>query len=253
MKGRKKQGKALIINIEDFIGKPKKGIKDSTDDALELKHTLEELDIQVELKENLKHEEFIKTVEDFAMKVDIQDASVCVLCFISHGNEEAIESSDNIRIDINKTIFNFFLNISCPKLLLIQAYRGHEDSLCSSVVSRSSTPFSLQASGLQNTAIAYFVIPHYVAKELMDGAPFIKIVSDVFREYSNNMDIAGMLVKVQQKIKTLEFYGNKVVCEVVNNQIKDIYFIQNHKAYQKNISTETNHQSKETESSCTLL
>ena len=248
MKGDKTEGLALIINIKDFIGKPKKGIQDSVKDISEFKQILENMNIKVEVEENLKHDEFIKKVKDFSTKIRIKDVGILILCIISHGNPQEIETSDNIIIDLKKDIFDYYSNTSCPKLFLIQTYRGHEENLCSSVVSRDS----LADPGLQNAATAYSIIPHYVAKDLMDGSSFIKIISEVFREDSNTMDIANMLMKVQDIIKNMEFYGNKVVCEVVNNLIKDIYLNQNPNQPKKKISSKRNDISNVFKTGCSL-
>ena len=69
---------AELNRVKDFIGKPKKGIEDSINDVSEIKRTLEDINIQVKVEENLKHDEFIKTVEDFSTKIKIKIHNICI-------------------------------------------------------------------------------------------------------------------------------------------------------------------------------
>ena len=179
----KEVGLALIINIKDFSGRTNKKREGSEKDVLNLTATFEYLNLKTEVKENLTHNEFMKAIDKFKEQLDKSDSDMCVVCIMSHGDEETIKSSDNCSIIIQNHIVGRFSNSSCksmngrPKVFLFQTCRGHEES--NSVTVKSAETFTVPPD-LDDLLMAFSTIPHYVAHKLMVGSPFIRIFCEVF-------------------------------------------------------------------------
>merc|ERR1711892_634084 len=125
-------GLGLIINIKDFSGNPKSTRNGSDKDVENMKRTLEYLNLKVEVKTNLTQHQFLMAILDFTQQIENNNVDVCIVCIMSHGDEDSIVTSDNLTVKIEADILDRFANSYCqnmvgkPKLFLFQACRGEE-------------------------------------------------------------------------------------------------------------------------------
>jgi hypothetical protein len=104
----KERGIALVINIQKFDPPPapQKPVKErvwSKKDVESLRTTFEYLEFKFILCENLKANEIISTIQGISnihkYRADV-DCFVCVV--MSHGGQDKIRASDNIRVSFEE-------------------------------------------------------------------------------------------------------------------------------------------------------
>ena len=86
-------GLALVINIRDF-GIPEMTRHGSEKDVENLRSALEYLNLKVEVKENLTQNQFLMAILEFAETLENNDVDIGVVCIMSHGEEDSIETAD---------------------------------------------------------------------------------------------------------------------------------------------------------------
>ena len=132
---------------------------------------------------------------EFAETLENNDVDIGVVCIMSHGEEDSIETADNLTVKIEADILNRFGNSYCPsmigkpKLFLFQACRGDEvdPGMSIKMGTRSAVTDSVKKvpTTLNDSIMAFSTIPHHVAYRKSEGSPFIKIVCEVFQSYDH--------------------------------------------------------------------
>jgi hypothetical protein len=206
------------------------------------------LNFKVEVKVNLTRNGIKTAVLDFVENLENNCIDMCVLCVMSHGEENVILGSDGLEVDIKLDIFNRFSNKDCPsmigkpKLFILQACRGPKRDR-GLLVRESIVKDSVRiASILEDAIIAYACIPGYGAWRQEDlGSYFITILCQVFKEFAAHLEIQDLFKIVTKRMKEVNVGDEKGECkttpEVRYRIDKDLYF-----------QPRLNHLSKEKES-----
>ncbi|CAG5133914.1 unnamed protein product, partial [Candidula unifasciata] len=124
------RGYALIINVNEVVGKPARtGTNFDRDNLCNLLSQLHFNIIVYNDKDGLSAQEMVMKLKSFAKLEHHHQADACFICLLSHGEEEYIFGTDGKRIPLNE-IFMLFDNTNCkgllgkPKVFIIQACRG---------------------------------------------------------------------------------------------------------------------------------
>ncbi|KAG8450646.1 hypothetical protein GDO86_003064 [Hymenochirus boettgeri] len=139
-KGRKRL--ALLICNESFtMLKERTGAQVDQNGMIKL---LNELGYQVQLEKNLNSQNMLKVMKDFAAREEHLDSDSTFIVLMSHGEKDGICGTESHFSHTAKGqvvtdllhfdhIFSTFNNINCaklrnkPKVIIIQACRGHQD------------------------------------------------------------------------------------------------------------------------------
>ena len=133
----KERGIALVINMQKYDSPPSPGQKIHLDervwsrkDVENLRHTLEYLEFDFQLLQDLNTEQIKTSIHALVEYVDFTDRD-CFLCVVmSHGNRDNIVASDNIVVsleDIIAPIKSCKSLIGKPKLFFFQSCRGENE------------------------------------------------------------------------------------------------------------------------------
>lgn len=134
-------GFLLIINQKQFHRDTRPHLKEhlpevelkdrnGTDkDKDRLKEVFEEFGYKAEVRENVKHDEFMDEVERVVERSLVYDS--LIVCILSHGIQDYVYGSNSIpfKIDKIKDRMKCPALIGKPKILLIQACQGNEKQL----------------------------------------------------------------------------------------------------------------------------
>jgi hypothetical protein len=229
-----RRGKALVINIQKFdpTPDPQKQPQErvwSIKDVENLKNTLEYLEFEFVLRENLKANEIISAMHDMSMNVDHSNSD-CFLCVVmSHGKQDKITASDNIEVSFEEIMAHIK---SCkslknkPKLFLFQSCRG-ENEMELIDVSTKSTEQQLKLNKIKMTdansigqtgditileyesdlLIFFSTLPNHSSFAYLDiheGTYFIKNLCEVLKEsyqnLPNNLSLSQMITKINARV-----------------------------------------------------
>ncbi|GFS01089.1 caspase-2 [Elysia marginata] len=124
------RGLALIINVDEVVGKPaRKGTNFDRDNLCNLLCQLHFNIIVYNDKDGLSAQEMVNKLKEFAKLQEHAEMDACFVCLLSHGEEGFIFGTDGKRIPLEE-IFMLFGNTNCrgligkPKVFIIQACRG---------------------------------------------------------------------------------------------------------------------------------
>jgi len=228
----KERGVALVINMQKYDPAPdqRKQLEErvwSLKDAENLKNTLEYLEFDFKLLQDLRGEQIRSNMQALAKYVDFTNSD-CFLCVVmSHGNHEKIIACDNKEIsyeDLMEPIKSCKSLINKPKLFFFQSCRGcnQMETITNSSSSKTSTQQSKRSNDnstekTTNTSlieyksdlfIFYSTLPNHLSFALPDfkeGTCFVKCVCDVFKEayknLPNNLSLSQMVTRIKEKVK----------------------------------------------------
>ncbi|KAM4797010.1 caspase-1-A-like [Rhinophrynus dorsalis] len=197
-------------------------------DQYEMSKLLEGLGYDVQSKSNMKAEEMKKTMEEFAAREEHADSDSTFIVLMSHGvrngicgvesqgikkpNGQIEKMTDLLQID---DIFNTFNNVNCsklrgkPKIIIIQACRGNENSAVLVSDSVPETPDSLLEDDslnkiLKETDFACFcsTTPDTVSwRHPQSGSLFIQSLIKKMREHAHCDHLEEIFIKVKNDFK----------------------------------------------------
>jgi caspase 6 len=203
-----KRGMALVINI--LTNNPSERVW-SVKDVENLKYTLEYLEFDFKLYQNLTKSQIEQEMQEQA-SIDHLNSD-CFLCVVmSHGNEDKIVASDNQEISFEEIMAPIKECASLkdkPKLFFFQAYRdGNQivypnnksvsDSLATNKMTRRSADTDLLVYNVTLTK-------HYPLGTETDGTVFIKnlckMLNGAYKELPNNIPISNMIHYVNKSVR----------------------------------------------------
>ena len=230
-----KRGIALIINTDTYDDPNPFKLEErvwSKKDVENLKKTLNYLEFDVKLEENLTKSEIEECLQKIATKIDHKDFD----CFKLISFEEILAP-----IKSGKTLFDK------PKMFFFQACRGEKEmeSRASSANSTKSSrtaqpgdgPTNLKSNKNKKTyfenesdLLKYFsTLPDHLSfpytNYKANGTIFIKSVCDAFNDsYKNlpkNMSLAQICTRINESVSKSE----QQISEIITNRInKEVYF-----------------------------
>jgi hypothetical protein len=259
-----KRGIALVINIRKYDA-PNQHMERvwSVKDVENLKKTLNYLEFQVVLCQNLKKSELEQVMKEQAkLNYDKYDCFLCVV--MSHGNDEKIATSDNKTIsfdEIMAPIKECPTLIDKPKLFFFQACRGDNEMLnrqdsdestssgnnpTDDVSIISTTASSYSSNPKKRTFIKFEadLLVYYATKKHFyafanntnKGTIFIESVCEVFSEaykgIPKNLSLSQMITSINKMVEEKE--GGKQLTDLSLNFKKEVYFTP------KNVSLNSN-------------
>ncbi|XP_044139874.1 caspase-1-B-like isoform X3 [Bufo gargarizans] len=226
-KGNRKRLALIICNIKfnDKTITERKGANFDIDGMGEL---LKGFDYDVQFETNLTAEEMKATMKTFAARSDHKDSDSTFLVFMSHGERniiygtdfkrEYIEGQERLTGDVHvDAIHDTFNNLNCPglrdkpKIILIQACRGHNKSR--QLVSDSSQPSPSKQEDLEDDGMRmilketdlicfYSTTPDTLSyRDTLKGTFFIQRVIDIMKKDAHNSSIEDIFRKVQLSFK----------------------------------------------------
>jgi hypothetical protein len=222
-----RRGIALVINIRTYNPNPYHLQERvwSEKDVENLKYTLEYLEFDLKLHQDLKADEIRDKIQEIS-KLDHTNSD-CFLCVVmAHGNEDKIVASDNQEIsfeEIMKPIKECPTLIGKPKLFFFQACRGENEfgrSRSNSGKSSSGNeeysytdmaPYSSKEKKLnkkkehESDLFIFYATGHYSFGTEAEGTCFIKSVCEVFnlayKNLPNNMSLTQMIIRINEEVK----------------------------------------------------
>ena len=242
-----KRGKALVININKCEPNPfeLKEKEWSIKDVKNLKKTLNYLEFDLDLAENLTKSQIEERLQQIA-SIDHKSFD-CFLCVVmAHGNQDNIVTSDSQLISFEEIIAPIKSCTSLcnkPKMFFFQACRG-ENEMESRANSASSTrsiqqetdlnkfrklpPIQANKSEYESDLIIYYsTLPNHLSWRVdeSEGTIFIKSVCDVFNDayknLPNNMSLAQMITKIN---KSVSKRGQQISAPIYRMS-KEVYFL----------------------------
>ncbi|XP_040279566.1 caspase-1-B-like isoform X2 [Bufo bufo] len=227
-KGNRKRLALIICNIKfhDKTITERKGANFDIDGMGEL---LKGFGYDVQFETNLTAEEMKTTMKTFAARSDHKDSDSTFLVFMSHGERniiygtdfkrEYIEGQERLTGDLHvDAIHDTFNNINCPglrekpKIILIQACRGHNKSR--QLVSDSSQPSpSIKQEDIEDDGMRmilketdficfYSTTPDTLSyRDTLKGTLFIQRLIDIMKNDAHNLSIEDIFRKVQLSFK----------------------------------------------------
>jgi len=223
-----KRGIALVINISKYDRNQQVERVWSVEDVKNLKTTLDYLDFDLRLHQDLTAKEIRDEIQKIA-KEDHTDSD-CFLCVVmSHGNKDKIVASDNEEISFKEIMQP--IKESCkslenkPKMFFFQACRGdnemenprsrpnsgsswsgNEKYLHTDMAPYSSKKKKTKKEQESDLFIFYSTFPgHYSFASMTEGSFFISSVCEVFnlayKNLPNNMSLTQMIIRINEKVR----------------------------------------------------
>ncbi|KAL3862443.1 hypothetical protein ACJMK2_008409 [Sinanodonta woodiana] len=201
------RGKALIINVNEVIGKsPRRGTNIDRDNLQNLFHQLHFETIVYNDKDELTARDIAIKLRMFADIPDHKNADACVVCLLSHGEEGCIFGTDGKKINLD-AVFSCFDNQSCeylrgkPKLFIIQACRGGalDKGVRYSADEHdgSDSVRSIHVPSQSDMVICFPTQYGYYAWRNRDrGSWYVEALVQVFMKYAKCEDVCTMLNRV---------------------------------------------------------
>merc|ERR1712179_100599 len=241
-----KNGLALIINNNEFAGKPRMQRLGSEKDVERLKQMLAHLNFKVTFEENLKKTDFVTSNLKFTEKLENNDVDVCFVCIMSHGADDGVILSADLKlINIEHDILDRFNNKYCkamrgkPKVFLFLACRGRDKDKgvivlnptgSSSAAADSLPPTKMITEQLNDSFVAFSTTPHHVSYRAKDGSPFITITCQVLKDEAHRMHLQDMFTLIKMKMDAVDIGEDenrcKIVMETTSRLGKHLYFLQ---------------------------
>ena len=234
------RGIAVVINIREYDKPNPFGLEErvwSEKDVENLKRTLEYLEFEVMLLQNISAEEIKTNMQVFARSDVGHSEKDCFLCVVmAHGSQDKITARDNNQIsfeEIIEPIKSCPTLINKPKLFFFQSCRGikeMESSEMTSSLKSDPTPFfETSANKIETESdllIYYSTLPNYVSWANNEGTIFIQCFCDVlsneaYKNLPDNLSLSEMITKINGKIR--EHSGNQLG-DPRSTLIKEIYF-----------------------------
>lgn len=201
------RGHALIINVDEVVGKPpRKGTNFDRDNLCNL---LSQLHFNIHVfndSDGLSAQDIVNKLKAFAKMKEHYDYDACFICLLSHGEEGYIFGTDGKRIPLEE-IFMLFGNTNCkglmgkPKIFIIQACRGGFLDKGVSMDEPDGGPVPnrgvTQLPSMSDMLICYPTqLGYYAWRNRSRGSWYIEAIVQVFMRYAKNEDICAMLNRV---------------------------------------------------------
>ena len=237
-----KRGIALVVNIRTYNPNPFKlnERKWSEPDVENLKQSLQYLEFDLKLHENLTANEIRDKIQKIA-DIDHMDSD-CFLCVVmSHGNEDKIVTRDNKEISFEEIMAPIKLCPSLenkPKLFFFQACRGENEMEIPRVKSRPNSGSAMPSAQInsdnssqnnsadsklvttnlktRNTAESDLLVynatlpKHYAYGTETEGTYFIQsvceVLKDSYKNLPNNLPLSQMITRVNRRVKEKEIF-----------------------------------------------
>ncbi|KAK3104824.1 hypothetical protein FSP39_011023 [Pinctada imbricata] len=201
------RGKALIINVNEVIGKPARRGTDIDRDNL--RNLLTQLHFEVTVyddQDGLTAQEMADKLQDFAADPGHKVGEACMVCLLSHGEEGHIYGTDGKKLELD-SVFNLFSNVHCkylmgkPKIFVIQACRGGAlDSGVSLDDQDEHDGSSMMFKQLPTLSDMIICFPtqtgYYAWRNRERGSWYIEALVQIFMKYAKSEDICTMLNRV---------------------------------------------------------
>lgn len=239
------RGYALIINNKDF---QLMNCRLGTDvDCQKLQDLFQYLGFEVIVKHNLTGYNMILAMNDFAHEQNLRNVDSIAVAILSHGHKnETIYGVDSVYIK-SLDVFNIFSSQNCPamynkpKMVIINACRGEDEDLGTSLLNNESDTVSLDVTSIgftedpqfrnvnqptnanipdlralnqqrndgipnmQDFLIAYSTFPGHVSiRNTEHGSWFIQSLCDVFKNDSHKHSVMDMMTKVNRKVASFQ-------------------------------------------------
>ncbi|XP_052760768.1 uncharacterized protein LOC128203403 [Mya arenaria] len=200
------RGKALILNVNQVVGKTERRGTDIDRDNLH--HLLCQLHFDVTVindEDGLTALEMVKKLQDFSQDPGHALGDCCVVCILSHGEEGYIFGADGKKFELD-AVFSLFDNTCCPdlrgkpKMFIIQACRG-------GALDRGVQYYPDEHDGadarvrqvpsMSDMLICYPTQEGYYAWRNRDrGSWYVEALVQVFMKYAHCEDVCAMLNRV---------------------------------------------------------
>ncbi|XP_019879742.2 caspase-3-like [Aethina tumida] len=200
----KNRAKVLIINNILFKGKEeRKGAKKDTE-ALE--KLCKKFKLEYTSKKDLKKDEMIRAVNDFAKSTSQKNYNMVITIIMSHGTSiqdshgqiTQISGIDEKLIQVKEItdIIALQKHLSGkPKIFIFQCCRGEE-------VHTDARPIISNAKNQSDMLLAYSTLPGFVSyRSPTTGSWYIQTLCSIFSAHAHQWDIETMLKKVDAEMK----------------------------------------------------
>ncbi|WAR14588.1 CASP2-like protein [Mya arenaria] len=179
------RGKALILNVNQVVGKTERRGTDIDRDNLH--HLLCQLHF----------DEMVKKLQDFSQDPGHALGDCCVVCILSHGEEGYIFGADGKKFELD-AVFSLFDNTCCPdlrgkpKMFIIQACRG--GALDRGVQYYPDEHDGADARVRQVPSMSDMLICYPTQEDR--GSWYVEALVQVFMKYAHCEDVCAMLNRV---------------------------------------------------------
>ena len=258
----KPRGIALIINNESFVPSTEQTKKEQEKEQLDnrlgsekdvqaLQKLFEALDFKVKTERNIGKQKILEVLDNTCHE-DHSAYDCFVLCLMSHGKEGIFYGADGETVPL-ETVCDLFSNSNCrtlkgkPKLIFIQACRGHEkekgvvkDSPNSPVPIAATVTadndeeatdrgwnFSLPPtiSDHADILMAYSTVSGYASfRNPLEGSRFVRCLVEVFQEKAGHEDVLSMLTMVNERVSLMGEIDSKQVGQPTSTLTKKLFF-----------------------------
>nr|XP_042899844.1 caspase-3 isoform X2 [Parasteatoda tepidariorum] len=210
-------GLAVIINHENFNWDENSGLKlerrkDSLLDVDALKDIWKSFGLATETYNDLKEEEILRTFQELSER-DFSIYDILVVCYMSHGNEGVVYSSDCKPIQITSLI-DLMANkckslIGKPKLFFIQACQGAQIQCGISNPVFSPQPVTNSSFDEYPNDTPYFVdvlvavstIPGFVSfASRNNNSWFIQALVENVEQFGHQKNFTDVMIKVTNDV-----------------------------------------------------
>ncbi|XP_041377847.1 caspase-2-like [Gigantopelta aegis] len=212
------RGKALIVNVNEVLGKPPRhGTDIDRDNLCNLLKQLHFDTIVYNDSDGLTAEDLRSKLKKFSGLPEHQESDGCVICLLSHGDEGFIFGTDGKKIPMDE-IFEMYDNSRCrgllgkPKVFIIQACRGGAFDKGVSFMQDAGEidgrppvrpETSRQIPTMSDTVICYPTQHGYYAwRNCERGSWYIEAIVQVFMRHAKNEDICTMLNRVNRVVSS---------------------------------------------------
>ena len=227
-----KRGIALVINLNKYDPNPfnLEEREWSINDVENLTKTLEYLEFDIDLAENLTKSEIEERLEQIA-SINHENFD-CFLCVVmSYGNKDNIVTSDSKFMsfeEIMEPIKSCLTLLDKPKMFLFSMIDDQKiiyssSNLQSKINKNNETKFNKESDLL----IYYSILPNQLSlNNAADGTIFIKsfcnVFNDAYKELPNNMQLLKMFRIINESVSKT---GQQQISEPLFRMTKDVYFL----------------------------
>lgn len=200
------RGKALIVNVNEVVGKSARRGTDIDRDNLHNLLCQMHFDVTVyNDTDGLTALEMVQKLQDFSQHTGHAQGDCTVVCILSHGEEGYIFGADGKKFELD-AVFSLFDNTCCPnlrgkpKIFIIQACRG--GALDRGVQyypdeHDGSDARIRQVPSMSDMLICYPTQNGYYAWRNRDrGSWYVEALVQVFMKYARCEDVCTMLNRV---------------------------------------------------------
>ncbi|XP_039308888.1 caspase-1 [Solenopsis invicta] len=243
----KNRGKCIIFNHEEFDFLELAKREGSTYDTLRLQKAFGNLDFDIEIHDNLTHNQITDVIEKVSQLDHTDNDCLCVIV-LTHGLQNDMISAKDVIYKSDR-LWKPFTADKCvtlagkPKLFFIQACRGDEADGGILLESRKMEKEQTETDSVSSYSIpthADFLIAHssvqgfFTWRDPSEGTWYIQCLCDVLDEHGTEMDLMSMLTITARKVATEyasvhvddDLHNKKQVPSVTTMLTRFVYFPQ---------------------------